>query len=78
MKILKATVLLILSSIFLVACAADSEPDKSAEETIKEGVNNMVDIKSATYEISIDGTIKNHILYGKKIPKKSWYYKFFT
>ena len=59
MKNFKLISLIILSSIFLVACAADGEPDQPAEELIKEAVDNMSKVKSASYNISLDGTIND-------------------
>ncbi len=61
MKNLKFITALILSSVLLVACSAEveSEPDQTAEELIKEGIENMAKVKSASYELALDGTFEN-------------------
>ena len=61
MKNLKFIPVVILAGIFLVACSASNggDPDKSAEKIIQEGIDNMSQVKSASYEISVIGEFEN-------------------
>ena len=41
------------------ACAPEAEPDVSAEEIVKEGIDNMAKVKSASYAIDLSGKFTN-------------------
>lgn len=59
MKFIKIFVLAIFCISFLQACRDEGEPAIPAEEVVQQGFSNLVDAKSANYEITFKGEIKS-------------------
>ena len=56
---MKLSALFLVSAIALTACGSAKGPDKSPEEIVQEGVNNLAEVKSAEYEFSINGSAED-------------------
>ena len=61
MKNFKSIFLIAFSSLFLVACFGSNveEPEASPEEVIKEGIKNMSNIDTATYDVEMKANFIN-------------------